>query len=165
MDGPQYGRLTIMYVSPCMNGALCWCPDIYIVRASTSLERQRRSSISKRVEQLFEIPLLWWHYSFPWAAASYFNLKWSSWWVFKIGVLGSFNVSLMGPFITGDEVLGTAVGQDAASLPINSHPWTDPCGIHYSLTLFASGLGIKLDHLAGSERQTNKFPTIFKFKI
>lgn len=32
----------------------------------------------------------------------------------------------MGPFITGDEVLGTVVGQDDPSLPINSHPCTDP---------------------------------------
>lgn len=81
---------------------------------------------------------------FPPAAASYFNLKWSSWRVFfkKIGVLGPFNVPLMGPFITGDEVLGTVVGQDDASLPINSHPWTDPRGIRWSRTLFASPLGM-----------------------
>ncbi len=48
------------------------------------------------------------------SAASHFNLKWLV--NFKIGVLRPFNVLLMRPFITEDEVLGTIVGQDGPCL-------------------------------------------------
>lgn len=137
LASPQYGSPCITYVKLLLE----WCHVmekkviyIYIVSASVSLERQRRSIISQRAEQLFEVHLLWWHYSFSTSCCVPFQFEMKQLAsFFKIGVLGPFNVSLMGPFITGDEVLGTAVGQDDASLPINSHPWTDPCGIRWSL--------------------------------
>lgn len=56
------GRPNLMYLKPLLEWCLMKNKVVYIyyiVRASMSLELQRRSIISQRVDQLFETHLLW----------------------------------------------------------------------------------------------------------